>query len=91
MWSLAPVATKLEDCACVARPPWDSELRAPTGRSPAAGVVQAGEGWGEGQEWIKLFSELATTHPSPQYDSGQLDPGSFLNMSRLKKYPQPKS
>ena len=46
MWSLAPVATKLEDCACVARPPWDSELRAPTGRSPAAGVVQAGEGWG---------------------------------------------
>lgn len=27
MWSLAPVATKLEDCACVARPPWDSVLR----------------------------------------------------------------
>lgn len=48
MWNLAPVATKLEDCARVARPPWDSVLWALTGRSPAAGVVRAGEAWGGG-------------------------------------------
>ena len=43
MWSLAPVATKLEDCARVARPLWDSELWAPTGRSPATWAMRAGE------------------------------------------------
>lgn len=48
MWSLDPVATKLEDCARVAWPLWDSALWAPTGRSPATQVVQAGEGRGGG-------------------------------------------
>ena len=48
MWSLAPVATKLEDCARVAWPLWDSALWAPatTGRTPATRVMWAGEGRG---------------------------------------------
>lgn len=63
MWNLAPVATKLEDCARVARPPWDSVLWAPTGRSPATGVVRAGEAWGGGPAGALALLWLSHRHP----------------------------